>query len=146
MSLYDAARTFMRASGNATQWVDGYPQRTLIEQDIAQGVHHLCLVDGEPAACFTLIHGDDPTYRIIDGQWLNPLPYSTLHRIASSGRHHGLLHHILLFASAQSPNLRIDTHADNAPMRHLLAREGFTYCGIIHVANGTPRLAYQRCL
>ena len=40
--------------------------------------------------------------------------------------------------------MRADTHADNKVMQHLLESEGFTRCGIIHVADGTPRIAYQR--
>lgn len=144
MSLYAAARAFMRSTGNVEQWVNGYPQQSLIEQDIAQGVHYLCLIGSQPAACFTLIAGHDPTYQVIDGQWLNDQPYATLHRIASDGRHHGLLHAILQWSFRQCPNLRIDTHAANRPMRHLLAKEAFHPCGIIHVADGTPRIAYQK--
>ena len=29
-------------------------------------------------------------------------------------------------------------------MQGLLARHGFSYCGIIYLKNGSPRLAYQR--
>ena len=29
-------------------------------------------------------------------------------------------------------------------MQHLLEKNGFVRCGIIYVANGTPRIAYQR--
>ena len=41
-------------------------------------------------------------------------------------------------------SLRADTHADNKIMQHLLEKNGFTRCGIIHVADGTPRIAYQK--
>lgn len=41
------------------------------------------------------------------------------------------------------PNLRADTHRNNRTMRHLLEKSGFRYCGIIHVADGSERLAYQ---
>ena len=40
-------------------------------------------------------------------------------------------------------NVRIDTHADNIPMQGAIANQGFTKCGIIHVEDGSPRLAYQ---
>ena len=40
--------------------------------------------------------------------------------------------------------LRADTHADNKIMQHLLEKNGFTKCGIIHVEDGTPRIAYQK--
>ena len=33
---------------------------------------------------------------------------------------------------------------DNQIMQHLLEKNGFTRCGIIHVADGTPRIAYQK--
>lgn len=39
--------------------------------------------------------------------------------------------------------LRIDTHADNKPMQNAIDSYGFRYCGIYHVADGTPRNAYD---
>ena len=33
---------------------------------------------------------------------------------------------------------------DNKIMQHLLEKNGFTRCGIIHVADGSPRFAYQK--
>ena len=41
-------------------------------------------------------------------------------------------------------SLRADTHADNKIMQHILEKNGFARCGIIHVADGTPRIAYQK--
>ena len=41
-------------------------------------------------------------------------------------------------------SLRADTHADNKVMQHLLEKNGFTRCGVIHVADGSPRFAYQK--
>ena len=40
--------------------------------------------------------------------------------------------------------IRIDTHRDNKIMQHNLLKYGFTYCGIIYLANGDERLAYQK--
>ena len=53
--------------------------------------------------------------------------------IGSAGLEHGAL-----------PELRADTHADNKIMQHLLEKNGFTRCGVIHVADGSPRFAYQK--
>lgn len=36
MSCYDVARQYMRNSGNLTQWVNGYPSRSLVEQEIGR--------------------------------------------------------------------------------------------------------------
>ena len=41
-------------------------------------------------------------------------------------------------------NIRIDTHRDNRIMRHNIEKHGFAYCGIIYLANGDERLAYQK--
>ena len=40
--------------------------------------------------------------------------------------------------------LRADTHEANRPMRRCLERAGFVYTGVITVADGTPRRAYER--
>lgn len=50
----------------------------------------------------------------------------------------------LRFAESLAPSVRIDTHPDNAPVRHLLEREGFCRCGIIFTDDGMVRLAYQK--
>ena len=41
-------------------------------------------------------------------------------------------------------HLRIDTHENNAVMRHLITSRGFLPCGTITVEDGTPRLAFER--
>jgi RimJ/RimL family protein N-acetyltransferase len=50
---------------------------------------------------------------------------------------------MLQFCLAHTGNIRIDTHRDNTIMQHLLSKYGFQYCGIIYLANGDERLAYQ---
>ena len=40
-------------------------------------------------------------------------------------------------------NVRADTHKDNITMQNMLAKNGFVPCGIIHVENGSERIAYQ---
>lgn len=144
MKVYDCARQQMRDGGNTTQWVGGYPQRELILKDISEGNHYVCEEQGSVVAVFSMIFGNDPTYNVIEGQWLNTLPYATIHRIGSNGRVNGVLHEVLEWAFQQTDNIRIDTHADNAPMLHLMEREGFAYCGVIYVADGTPRRAFQK--
>ena len=34
MEIYDYARAFMRATGNTTQWIDGYPSEALIRKSL----------------------------------------------------------------------------------------------------------------
>ena len=141
--IYENARQFMRSTGNFTQWGNGYPNKEIIYADIEQKC--LYVVEDEAIqAVFTLIMGEDPTYLEIDGAWLNDRSYATLHRIASRGTQKGLFKLIIEFSWSICPNLRIDTHQNNTPMRHLIEKNGFVYCGIIIAGDGTPRLAYQK--
>lgn len=145
MRIYDAARQFMRSQGNATQWSGGYPSVQLIESDILSGVCHVGCLDSVPHFVFALIGGEDPTYTAIEaGEWLNDDAYHTLHRLASDGFVSGVLDRCIEFCSSVCGNLRADTHACNAVMLAGLERNGFSRCGIIHVADGTPRIAFQR--
>lgn len=143
MPLYAAAKAYMNRSGNPNQWIDGYPSRALIAGDIEKGHTHIIESDGIPEAVFSYIPGEDPTYAQIDGHWLDDAPYAVVHRLASAGRLKGVGKICLDWSLSQCPNLRVDTHADNLTMQHILESYGFVRCGIIHTHNGTPRIAYQ---
>ena len=143
--IFEAGRQIMRANDNPTQWANGYPQRQLLEEDIARKCLYIIEgADGLPHGAFYFAVEDDPTYHVIeDGAWLNDEPYGVIHRIASDGLEHGIFRTALQFALQHTSNVRIDTHADNKPMQNALAREGFQSCGIIYCIDGTPRVAYQ---
>ena len=146
LDIYARAREFMAKNGNPTQWGDHFPPQELLEEDIDSNRLFLYLVNGELEGVFAFILGPDPTYtRIEDGKWLNDtLPYGTIHRLASSGKSKGVASAVIEWCLEHCESLRADTHADNKVMQHLLESEGFTRCGIIHVEDGTPRIAYQR--
>ena len=107
----------------------------------------VCFVERPARICpFAFILGPDPTYAVIeDGQWLNDtLPYGTIHRLASAGKRKGVAADVITWCLEHCESLRADTHADNKAMQHILEETGFTRCGVIHVADGSPRFAYQR--
>lgn len=144
LEIFAAARRFMAGTGNPNQWTEDYPGEELLKSDIASGDSHVILSEGRIVATFVLRPGNDPTYdTIYDGNWPNDLPYATIHRIASRGERKGMLHAAMQYALERYSAIRIDTHKDNTVMRNAIAKEGFTYCGIIHCWNGTERLAYQ---
>lgn len=144
LEIFAAARRFMAGTGNPDQWSEDYPGEELLKSDIASGDSHVILSEGRIVATFVLRPGNDPTYDIIhDGNWPDDLPYATIHRIASRGERKGMLHAAMQYALERYSAIRIDTHRDNTVMRNAIAKEGFTYCGIIHCWNGTERLAYQ---
>lgn len=142
--IYGKACGFMRRSGNLHQWSDSYPSAETAMQDIGQGSSYVCLEDGRIVATFFLHIGEEPTYRIIEGgRWLNDDAYGVIHRVASDGTVKGVMHEVLNFCFREIGNIRIDTHRDNKVMQNSLLRYGFRYCGIIRLADGSERLAYQ---
>ena len=146
LNLRDQAREIMRSYGNKDQWPEGYPLQEKFENDIEQG-HSYLMMDGQGlvVGTFAFIPGPDITYKVIyDGQWLNDEPYFVIHRIASTPESHGILNALLDYCEAISPNIRIDTHADNIIMIKGLKKRGYLYCGIIHLLNGDERLAFQK--
>ncbi|SHH55458.1 hypothetical protein SAMN02745823_00272 [Sporobacter termitidis DSM 10068] len=145
MDIYDRARDYMRTSGNMAQWVNGYPGEGLVLEDIRNGFSHICMDGGRIAAVFSLVTGEDPTYKeIYDGRWLNENPYGTVHRIAVAIHQKGVAAFCLDWCLQKCGNVRVDTHEDNLPMRGLLTKCGFTYCGVIYLPDGSPRFAYQK--
>ena len=148
LAIFAHARRQMVADGNPMQWGDGYPECEQIEEDIQRGVSYVIEYEGHICGTFVFILGDDPTYDVIDdGAWLNDtLPYGTIHRIASDGTTQDIFRTALEWCTALCSNIRIDTHADNSRMIHLIEKEGFIRCGIIYTRNHSPRIAYQRII
>lgn len=143
LPIFEAAREFMRESGNASQWTGGYPSEEIISDDISSGNFYVEENEGKIRGCFAFITGPEPTYQNIDGEWLSDEPYGTIHRLASSGEVKGMADRCIAFCRARVSNLRADTHENNRIMQKLLLRNGFRYCGIIRVRDGSERLAYQ---
>lgn len=146
LKIYSRARDFMRETGNPTQWGKTNPPEAVVKADIERGESYVIEQGGNTVGVFAFIIGDEPTYRHIAGGWLNSEPYGTIHRIASAGTARGIFETCLEYGFKQIPNIRIDTHRDNKVMQHLIKKHGFTECGTIWVADGTPRIAYQKVI
>ena len=133
-------------SGNPNQWPAGYPSEEKMRGEIERGVSYIVEEDGETVGVFTFIIGIDPTYlKIEGGNWTDDnLPYGTIHRIAGVRGAQGIAAACFDWCWNRIPNLRADTHEDNAVMKHCLEKAGFRYCGIIHIDSGAARLAYQK--
>lgn len=146
MEIFEKARNFMASVGNGNQWINGYPSREFIAKEI---MNHHCYVcekeNGVIIATFCFVPSPDPYYDVIEeGAWLNNEPYYVIHRIASDGSQKGIGNLCLDWCAKHYPNLRADTHHDNKVMQKILTQNGFVRCGIVHVANGTERIAYQK--
>lgn len=144
MKIYEDARTFMVNAGNPNQWV-GHPKLEHILSDLVTGCGYVVCENDEIIGAFHFKLGTDPTYLVIEeGEWKNDLPYAVIHRIAVKYHGHGIADFIYNYCFNIRQNLRIDTHKDNIPMQKSLLKNGFEYCGIIHIASGDERLAYQK--
>ena len=146
LTVMQAARGIMRSSGNLHQWSDDYPSAAVIDSDRERGGGFVIEDDGRITGYFAFLPSPEPTYSYIEGgEWLDDsLPYHVIHRIASVPEAHGIFRDMLAWCTEREPNIRIDTHRDNRIMQHLLDYHGFTYCGVIYLASGDERLAYQR--
>jgi len=147
MEIFAAARSFMRQTGNMNQWTNGYPSHELIKNNIEAGKLYACIEEESdiPLGVFYFSIEKEPTYDIIyEGQWLNDEPYGVVHRLASNGKIKGLAARCLEWCFDRHKNIRIDTHRENTVMQRILENNGYTRCGIIHLADGDERVAFQK--
>lgn len=143
-AIYERARQFMRDTGNPTQWGNIYPSAELVEDDICRRQSYVCKIDGRTEGAFVLQSGEDPAYAyLVEGSWASTAPYHTIHRIAASGRVHGIFPLCIRWCHENFGSLRIDTHPQNLIMQRLIPREGFRQSGLIQKSDGTYRLVYE---
>lgn len=145
LRLYAEAREFMQKTGNETQWGSSYPPTERVESDIRAGKSYVCEDQGVMAGVFYFSEGPDPDYaKIYEGSWIGTGDYHVMHRVAAPGRVKGAGSFCIRWCMKHSKgDLRIDTHRDNLPMQHVLGKLGFQQCGIIHLANGSERIAFE---
>lgn len=156
MPIFDEARVTIAALG-INQWQNGYPSREIIEKDFEKAQSYCVLKDGAIVGTFALIDDGEPTYdEIFDGKWLTGDGrdhYFAIHRVAISvqSRGSGTSSQIIDFCAEKArengkSSLRIDTHRGNVVMRKMLEKNGFTHCGVIYLADGDERVAYEKVL
>jgi RimJ/RimL family protein N-acetyltransferase len=143
LEIYARAREFMARTGNPNQWKKTNPPREMLEADISAGNLYVVEENGIHGV-FAWFMDPDPTYAYIeDGTWLDDSSYGTIHRIAADGSG-GTFAAVLNYVTKQNSHIRIDTHEDNKVMQHVLHKHGFRRCGIIYLANGEPRIAFEK--
>lgn len=145
MGIYADAREFMKANGNESQWGLPSPGKSLwpsedsVKSKISTGIQYICetKIDGKQkvAATFAFTNGiDEPSYKsIYEGSWPDDgnEPYGVIHCFASANVVKGAASFCLGWALNQCKYMKIDTHPNNKPMRSLLEKNSFVYCGKI---------------
>jgi len=153
MKIIGEAQSFLKSMG-IDQWQDNYPEQSVIMNDIAANEGLIITHQTEIIAYAMISFRHEPSYETIyEGKWLNNEPYAVLHRMAVSEnfRNQGVAQFILKELEIMSLqnnllNIRVDTHIENLPMRKLLTKNGYLYCGTIYLGNGNKRIAFQKQL
>lgn len=133
------------------QWQDGYPNEESIAEDIKNGVSYVLCENDKIVAVSALSFDGEPTYeKIYDGQWISDGDYAVIHRFAvdNSIKRRGVASKFFEFIKLECQrvgveNIKVDTHRGNLPMRAFLEKNNFVYCGIIHLFDGSERVAYE---
>lgn len=142
------ARAYHKSMG-FEQWHPDYPTQQTVDDDIANGIGYAFVSDEGVIGYCCVVFGDEPAYHKIDGAWKTGRPYAVVHRMAFSSRARGgglskeainLIKDLCLSKNIRA--IRVDTQEENKVMQHILAREGFDYCGLIQF-DGGPKLAYE---
>jgi ribosomal protein S18 acetylase RimI-like enzyme len=110
--------------------------------------------DGRVIAAVTVVFGGEKTYAAIyEGEWLSNSEYATIHRIAVDAGYKGRGLASLIIDNIETmcrdrgiSSIRVDTHRQNASMKRMLIKNGFTYCGIIYLTDSSERIAFEKIL
>lgn len=140
------------AENGVDQWQNGYPNEENIKGDIADGNGVVLREQGHVVCYASLGFLPEPSYAEIDGAWrCEGSSYAVLHRVVTEREHKGKGLAGELFARCEAAarlfgmqSLRTDTHRDNLPMQRALEKFGFLPCGTVRLADGSPRLAFEK--
>ncbi|VYT81407.1 GNAT family N-acetyltransferase [Clostridium tertium] len=151
IKIIDEAKEFLKIN-NIDQWQNGYPNKEVILRDIENDHSYVLDDNGEIIATTVLSFDGDKNYDVIyNGDWITDNKYGVIHRIAVSRDYanRGIGKKIIessedIAKENNIKSMRADTHKDNKTMQSLLLKNGYEYCGIIFVEDGTERLAFEK--
>ena len=153
MRIIEQAKEYFKEN-NIDQWQDNYPNYMTIKNDIDKEESYVLIDDNDILATVALSFNGEKSYDLIyDGQWLSNGNYAVIHRVAVDKNHKGkglsgeifnTLEKVCLDNNIHS--IKIDTHKENTSMRKFLEKSGFKYCGIIHLADKSERIAFEKIL
>lgn len=153
MQIIRQAQADLKEAG-INQWQNNYPNEEVIQADIIKGQSYVLVEREKVLATVVVSFKGEPTYdNIYEGKWLSSMPYAVVHRIAVSKACKGqgvasiLMHHIEAISLIRNvKSIKVDTHPDNEAMKCLLDKNEFTYCGVIYLADGSKRIAFEKLL
>lgn len=143
-AIFDTCRNYMAKEGNPTQWDQNYPTSKDVARDVETGEGFVCVDDqtNEVLGSFAVSTHESEYDRLYDGKWSSRDPYVVIHRMAAIPNH-GAGQFIFDHLLKTYPYIRIDTHADNQTMIHILQKVGFRYCGKVSYEGYGERVAFD---
>ncbi len=153
MEIIKQAQEYLKKKG-VEQWQDNYPNLNIINDDIDKRKGYVLEKDDTIVATVAVSFNDEKTYEIIyNGKWITENEYAVIHRIAVDNNYKGkrlsseILAHIEKMCLQRNVHsIKVDTHKQNKSMRKMLSNNGFQYCGIIYLENGSERVAYEKVI
>lgn len=151
MKIIKQAQEYFRQNG-IDQWQNNYPNQDVIENDIENEYGHLLLKDGKIVATVSISFDKEENYnKVYNGKWISNEEYAAIHRVAVDNDYKGLGLSYEIFNKIEKlclekdiHSIKIDTHKDNIPMKKMLKKSGFKYCGIIYVDDKSERIAFEK--
>ena len=141
-----------RKDEGSSQWQDGYPNPTVVADDIDNGHGYVLANNNDIAGYCAVLINDEPAYEAIEGKWLTNGDFVLYHRVAIAENYLGkglarqMLRYIEEFALANNIySIKVDTNFDNNSMLALLEKTGYVYCGEVYF-RGAPRKAFEKVL
>ena len=153
MEIIKEAQKYLKKEG-IDQWQNNYPNSETLKEDIKNNNSYLLKKENRILATAAIIFGEDPTYNYIEGgEWISEDEYGVIHRaaVAKDYKGRGVISRAFkeAFKLGKSKNvssIRVDTHQENFSMQRAIEKEGFNYCGIIYIEDGSKRLAYEKII
>lgn len=141
-----------RKKDGSDQWQDGYPNPTVIKNDLEKDIGYVLTNGNEIIGYCAVLINDEPAYADIKGKWLTNGDFVVYHRVAISENYLGrglaqkMLKYIDDFARDNNiKSIRVDTNFDNVGMLKILDKTGYIYCGEVILSGGT-RKAFEKVL
>ena len=142
-----------RKNDGSQQWQDGYPNESVIKEDIEKGIGYVLTENDDTIAGYAaILFNDEPVYEHLKGTWLSNEDFAVVHRVAISDDYlgRGLAQKIFFFTEdlALENNIfsiKVDTNFDNIPMLKIFEKLGYTYCGEVTFRGGV-RKAFEKKL
>lgn len=153
MEIIKQAQQYFKEKG-INQWQNGYPNAKVIENDIKNGHSFVLIKNNKIVGTIAISFEGEATYnKIFEGAWKSNDNYAVIHRIAVDHELKGIglssemIKQTELMCNKKSVgSIKVDTHEDNQAMQRSLIKNGFDYCGVIYLADGSKRVAFEKCL